>query len=94
MLFVLHALDKADAAGTRQTHYAAHRAHIANVGSFGVKIVMSGPLLAEDGKVIGSHLVLEAHDLAAVTAFYHADPFYKADIWQNPTLALFDKKVG
>ncbi len=95
MLFVIHAIDKPGTAALRQTHYDAHRAYINTAESFGVKIVMSGPLTSDDGKnVLGSHLVIEATDRATIEKFHHADPFHKAGLWQAPSILAFTKVVG
>lgn len=95
MLFVIHAIDKPDVASLRQQHYPAHRVHIDAVETWGVKILISGPLVADDGLTpVGSHLVVEARDRATVEAFFHADPFFQAGIWRQSSVTAFDKKVG
>ena len=48
-LFAIHALDHAGALPTRLANYDAHKAFLADTSSFGVRIVMSGPLLSDDG---------------------------------------------
>ena len=55
MLFIIHAVDRTDALATRLENYDAHKAFLSDTSRFGVKIVMSGPLVADDGKtMIGS----------------------------------------
>jgi uncharacterized protein YciI len=49
MLFVIHARDKAGALPTRLANYDAHKAFLSDTSPHGVWIVMSGPLVADDG---------------------------------------------
>ena len=49
---------------------------------FGAKIVISGPLVSDDGeKMIGGLFLVEAPDRDEVEAFNRADPFTAAGIW-------------
>ena len=55
MLFVIHAVDKPGALDTRLLNYDDHKAFLSDTSAFGVRIVMSGPLTADDGStMIGS----------------------------------------
>jgi uncharacterized protein len=95
MLFIIHALDRADALPTRQSNYDAHKAFLSDTGKFGVKIVMSGPLVADDGStMIGSFFLVEAPGRAEVEAFHHADPFFAAKIWKTVTITAFLRRQG
>ncbi len=95
MLFVIHALDQADAAAKRATHYPAHKAFLATAPDYGVKIVMSGPLVADDGQTpVGSHFVVEVADRKSAETFHHADPFFKAGVWNDSTVTAFLKRIG
>lgn len=95
MLFVIHALDRADALQTRLANYDAHKAFLSNTSRFEVKIVMSGPLVSDDGgKMIGSLFLIEAPSRAEVEAFNHADPFAGADIWEKVTITGFLRRQG
>jgi uncharacterized protein YciI len=49
MLFAIHALDQSGALPTRLANYDAHKAFLSDTSRFGVKIVMSGPVVADDG---------------------------------------------
>ncbi len=94
MLFVIHALDRAGVLPTRLAHQDAHRAHLADTARFGVKIVISGPLVADDGKTaIGSLFVIEAPDRKTVENFHAADPFKTAAVWEKVTLSAFIKRL-
>jgi hypothetical protein len=95
MLFVVHAFDRLGTYSHRLAHYDAHKAFIADHAQWGVKIIMSGPLMADDGTTpIGSHLVIEAPDRATAEAFHRADPFLKAGLWEKPALTAFIKRHG
>jgi uncharacterized protein YciI len=96
MLFVIHALDKADALPRRLAAYEAHKAFLARCeADFNVKMVMSGPLVADDGAtMVGSFLLMEAPDRASVERFNAADPFAKAGIWQSRSITAFLRRVG
>jgi uncharacterized protein len=94
-LFAIHALDRADALPLRLATYQAHKAYLDTAEAAGVRIVMSGPLVADDAAtMIGSLFVVEAADRATVEAFNAADPFRKAGIWRTVTIAGFLKRRG
>jgi len=79
MLFVIHALDKPGALEARLANYEAHKAFLSDTGAYGLHIVMSGPLTADDGTtMIGSLFLVEAESRAAVERFNSADPFCHA----------------
>ena len=95
MLFTVHALDKPGALPTRLATYDAHRAFLnASVGG-PVTIVMSGPLVEDDGETAkGSFFLLDAPDRAAAEAFNRADPFHAAGIWESVRIVAFLRKRG
>lgn len=81
MLWVIHCLDKPDAAERRR---AARTAHSARLTCGVVKPVLYGPLLASDGSTpIGSLIVVEAAEREQVKRFIAEDPFVKADVWKE-----------
>lgn len=95
MLFVIHAIDRAGALDTRLAHYEAHKAFLSDTSAFGLSIVMSGPLVADDGTtMIGSLFLVEAPDRAAVERFNAADPFHAADIWERVNIHAFLRRQG
>ena len=95
MLFVIHAVDKPGALETRLAHYEAHKAFLSDTSAFGLRIVLSGPLTADDGTtMIGSLFIVEAENRAAVERFNNADPFYHADIWDRVTITGFVRRQG
>jgi uncharacterized protein len=50
MLFAIHAIDRADALPARLAHYDEHKAFLSDTSRFGMRIVMSGPLVADDSQ--------------------------------------------
>jgi uncharacterized protein YciI len=95
MLFSIHALDHAGALPTRLANYDAHKAFLSDTSRYGVKIVMSGPLVADDGQtMIGSLFLVEAPSRAEVEAFNRADPFAKAGIWETISVTGFLRRQG
>lgn len=95
MLFVLHALDRQGALQRRLSNYDAHKAFLSDTSAHGVKIVMSGPLVADDSEtMIGSLFVIEAPDRAAVERFNAADPIFAADLWDKVTISGFIRRQG
>lgn len=95
MLFAIHAVDRPGVLSRRLDHYQAHKAFLADTAEFGVTIVMSGPLVADDGAtMIGSLFLVEAPDRASVERFHRADPFHAADIWLSATITGFIRRQG
>jgi uncharacterized protein len=95
MLFVIHAKDKPGALATRLANYDAHRAFLSDTSPHGVRIVMSGPLVADDATtMVGSLFVVEASDRATVERFNQVDPFNVAGIWENVAITGFLRRQG
>jgi len=95
MLFAIHAVDRAGALPTRLVHYEAHMAFLSDTSRFGIKIVMSGPLMADDGQMmIGSLFLVEAPSRSEVESFHYADPFFAAGIWEKVTITGFLRRQG
>jgi uncharacterized protein YciI len=75
MLFAIHALDRPGALPTRLANYDSHKAFLSDASRYGIKIVMSGPLVSDDGKtMIGSLFLIDAPGRLEVEAFNRADP--------------------
>jgi uncharacterized protein len=95
MLFVIHALDHADALPKRLSNYDAHKTFLSDTSRYGVTIVMSGPLTSDDGQtMIGSLFLVEAPGRAEVERFHHADPFFAAGIWEKVSISAFLRRQG
>jgi uncharacterized protein YciI len=95
MLFAIHAVDRVGALPSRLANLEAHKAFLASASRFGVKIVMSGPLVADDGEtMIGSLFLTEASSRSDVDAFNRADPLFGAGIWETVTITGFLRRQG
>jgi uncharacterized protein len=93
MLFVIHALDCDGGLAKRAEHGDAHIGYIAQAGSHGVKIVLSGPLVADDGETMtGSLIVIEAQNREAAERFNANDPYRLAGVWKEVTISGFLKR--
>jgi uncharacterized protein YciI len=93
MLFAIHALDGERALLKRLEHGDAHRAHIAGAAAFGARIVISGPLVKEDGEtMIGSLIIVEAENREAAERFNASDPYRLAGVWDKVTISGFVKR--
>ncbi len=89
--FIVHCLDATDALPRRLEHYEAHKAYL---GTAPVRILVSGPLMSDDGEtMIGSLFLIEAGTKAAVEAFNAADPFSRAGVWAEIRIHRFLKRV-
>ena len=91
MHYVVHCIDRPGAVPDRLHHYEAHKAYLATAPA---RILVSGPLLAEDGvTMVGSFFLIEADDRGRVEAFNRNDPFRTAGIWAEVRIDRFLKRV-
>lgn len=89
--YIIHCLDAVDALPRRLQNYEAHKAYLETAP---VHILVSGPLMSDDGEtMIGSLFLVEAPDKAAVQSFNEADPFRKATVWASIAIHRFSKRV-
>lgn len=87
MLFAVTCLDKPDSGHIRQENRPAHLEYAKATGA---ALKMGGPMLSDDGeRMIGSLLVLEAEDRAAVEAWCAGDPYAKAGLFDSVTIRPF-----
>jgi uncharacterized protein YciI len=95
MLFVIHALDKPGSLPVRLANYEAHKAYLTGSEAKGIRTVMSGPLVEDDGETMkGSCFVIDVADRATAEAFHRNDPFYQAGLWQPAAITAYIKRVG
>ena len=91
MHYIIHALDHADALPRRLANYEAHKSYLGS--ALPLRIVVSGPLVAEDGAtMIGSLFLVEAASHEDVLSFHRNDPFYAAGIWERVAIHPFLKR--
>jgi uncharacterized protein YciI len=95
MLFVVHALDKADIMPVRAKHYRDHRIHLDKAADYSVDVVTAGTLVADDGETpAGSIFVIDAQDRAAADAFVRSDPYHVNGVWDRVAIHGYNKKRG
>lgn len=93
-LFVIHALDKRDGLTERRKYYDEHRAYVGTAASKRICMIMSGPLLAEDGDTsAGSFYFVEAPDRETVVNFNKGDPFSKNGVWETVEINAFLRRA-
>jgi uncharacterized protein YciI len=80
MPYAVHYLDRADAGDIRQQHREAHIAYRKGLGD---KLLLAGPLLSEDGKPIGSLVLLEAGSLPEADNVARSDPYAVAGLFDQ-----------
>ncbi len=91
MLFAIYCIDKPGMGEKRAAVMQPHRDYLAQAS---VKIVMSGPLVDDDGEtVVGSLYVVEAAGRAEIEAFQKDDPLVAADLWETVEVRAFLKRV-
>ena len=95
MLFVIHAVDKADGMPTRAKFYRAHRVHLDQAERYNVDVVTAGTLVADDGETpAGSVFVIDAKDRTTVDAFVRSDPYHVNKVWETVQVHGYNKKRG
>lgn len=80
MLYAVHYLDKIDAGDIRQLHRDAHIAYRKGLGD---RLLLAGPLLSEDGKPVGSLVLLEAASLEEAKGIARSDPYAAAGLFDQ-----------
>ncbi len=91
-MFVVHALDKKGA--ERKKFYEEHRAYVGTAASKRICMIMSGPILAEDGDTsAGSFYFLEAPDRQTVVDFNKNDPFTRNGVWEKVEINAFLRRA-
>lgn len=92
MLYVIHAIDKP---GHSEVRLANRDAHVEYVTSQSIKLVLAGPLLAEDHKTsMGTLLIIDARDMMEARAFADNDPYNRADLFSDVKITAWRKTVG
>lgn len=84
MPFILECRDKPDSVALRQ---ATRPAHLAYLESQLPVIIVAGPIMSDDGQTpVGSLLVLDLPDAAAVRTLADNDPYAKAGLFESVTI--------
>jgi uncharacterized protein YciI len=91
MPFAIYCVDKPNSGELRQT---TRPAHLAYLESFKAKLLLAGPLLADDATTpCGSLLVVDFADKEAAQDFAAGDPFAKAGLFGEVSIRPFRKTL-
>ncbi|WP_119306129.1 YciI family protein [Cohaesibacter haloalkalitolerans] len=82
MHFIVTCKDKEGALEIRK---ANRDAHLAFARANAAILQVGGPLLSDEGEMIGSCLICEAEDKAALDAFLAQDPYAQAGLFESVT---------
>jgi uncharacterized protein YciI len=86
MLFAVIRHDKPNSLGLRLSERPKHLEYLEVVLD---KIMYGGALLDDEGKQVGSILLIEETDKAAAEAFASADPYVDAELFASTSIRQF-----
>lgn len=89
MLIVLIARDKPGALKTRLDNRDAHLAYIQKTGV----VTQAGPLLDDQGAMIGSLIVLDVSDLSSAEDWAANDPYKHAGLFESVEMIPWKKVI-
>ena len=89
-LFVIVCKDKP---GALETRLATRPVHLDYLNASGL-VKAAGPLLSDEGDPIGSLLIIEAEDKAAVQALADNDPYTGAGVFESVEVHSWRVGVG
>lgn len=97
MLYALFCTDKPNALQTRLDTRPTHVAFLERLNEEG-KLALAGPFLGDDGKPMGSLVIVEADSPEAAKALSDADPYAAAGLFASVEIRqwnwTFNKPVG
>ncbi|MCV6546512.1 MAG: YciI family protein [Cohaesibacter sp.] len=91
MHFIVTCLDKEGALENRKANRDAHLAFAAQNEA---SIQIGGPLLDDDGAMIGSCLICEADNLQNLKDLLAQDPYAKAELFQSVDIKPWKWVIG
>lgn len=91
MLFVILAYDKPGGHAIRATTRAAHLDYIADAGE---RLRLGGPMRDDEGKPLGSLLVIDAASETAARLFAQNDPYARAGLFERVEIRPFAAVAG
>ncbi len=92
MLFAVTCRDKPNHEDVRLENRPAHVGWLSNEA---VRIHAAGPLLSDDGeRMVGSLLIVDAPDEAALRAELDNDPYAKANLFESVSVSRWKWVVG
>lgn len=91
MLFMVAAFDKP---GMLETRLRVRPEHLAYLKGLGERIKVGGGMLNEDDRPLGSLLIIEAVDRAAIQALLDKDPYSKAGVFERVDIRPWRPALG
>lgn len=89
MLIALIARDKADALQTRLDNREEHVGYLERSEI----VSQAGPLLGENGDMIGSLIIFDVEEMHEVTDWIADDPYTKAGLFESTELIVWKKVI-
>ena len=89
MLVALIARDKVGHIEVRKANRADHIDYL----NSGTVVSQAGPLLSDEGKMIGSPIILEVNVLEDARAWSENDPYVKAGLFESVEFILWNKVI-
>ena len=86
--FLVTARDGTDAEAPAR-RAAARPAHLASVGRLGGAMIVGGAMLDASGAAVGSTMVVDFPDRAAVDAWIASDPYTVGAVWRHVEVVPF-----
>lgn len=93
MHFVVYALDKPGLGEVRARNRPAHRERLRQ-HEHPLTVIIAGPMLDDEGTMIGSVLIVEAETRAAVEAFVAGDPYQLDGLYDRVDIRRFAWGIG
>ena len=89
MLVALIARDKVGHIEVRKANRADHIDYL----NSGAAVSQAGPLLSDEGEMIGSLIILDVNVLEDARAWSENDPYVKAGLFESVEFILWDKVI-
>jgi len=89
MLIALIARDKPGALQTRLDNRDAHVAYLKETGV----VSQAGPLLNDEGEMVGSLVILDVEDMKAAQKWANNDPYARAGLFSGVELIPWKKVI-
>jgi uncharacterized protein YciI len=85
-------IDATDKPGTKDLRDKTRPEHLVFLDKHIEKLIAVGPKLSDDGQTsLGSTYIIDVDERKAAEDFIHADPFYKAGLFGNVSIARWRK---
>ena len=86
--FAIHCIDNPASGDLRAETRPAHLEHIERIGD---RLLVAGPLLDEEGRPIGSLLIIDCEDRKAAIQFAAEDPYALAGLFASVAVTAWRK---